>query len=66
MNEKKERHPKHEEAREHMRAARDEMRASFKAMVPPEFIEHRRNARKEMLLALRSVLDKALERHEEE
>ncbi|MBI2757912.1 MAG: hypothetical protein HYX49_04455 [Chloroflexi bacterium] len=51
-----------EEAREHVKTARAEMRESIKAFLPPEFIEHRRKARKEMLLAFRSVLDAALER----
>lgn len=49
------------EAREHMRAARDEMRKSFEAMMPPGFMEHRRAARKEMLLAFRSMIDAAIE-----
>jgi hypothetical protein len=51
-----------DEAREHVKAAREEMRESIKGFLPPEFIEHRRKARKEMLLAFRSVLDAALER----
>jgi hypothetical protein len=51
-----------EEARQHMRAARDELRQSFEAFFPPEFIEHRRKARREMLLAWRSFIDRALER----
>ena len=51
-----------DEAREHVKAAREEMRESIQGFLPPEFIEHRRKARKEMLLALRSVVDAALER----
>ncbi len=51
-----------DEAREHMKAAREEMRESIKGMLPPEFVEHRRKARKEMLLAFRSLVDAALER----
>jgi len=54
-----------EEAREHFHAARAEMRESIKGFLPPEFIEHRRNARKEMLLAWRSMIDSALEHIEE-
>lgn len=54
-----------EEAREHARAARREMRASFYTLFPPEFVEHRRKAGKEMLLAWRSVLDSAIEHIEE-
>jgi hypothetical protein len=54
-----------DEAREHMHAAREEFRESIRAMLPPEFVEHRRKARKEMLLAWRSFIDSALERMEE-
>jgi hypothetical protein len=54
-----------EEVREHFKVARQEMRESIQALFPPEFIEHRRNARKEMLLAWRSMIDKALEGMEE-
>jgi hypothetical protein len=54
-----------EEAREHMRSARKELRESIEALFPPEFIEHRRAARREMLLAARSMIDHALERFEE-
>lgn len=51
-----------EEAREHFRAAREEMRESIKGFLPPEFFEHRHRVRKEMLLAWRSMIDSALER----
>jgi hypothetical protein len=51
-----------EEARQHVRAAREEMRESIKAFLPPGFIEHRKKARKEMLLAWRSLIDSAIER----
>lgn len=51
-----------EEARQHARAAREEMRESMKAFLPPEFWEHRKKARKEMLLAWRSMIDATLER----
>ncbi len=54
-----------DEAREHARAARKEMRKSVKALLPPKFVEHRRKARKEVLMAWRSVLDSAIERTEE-
>jgi hypothetical protein len=54
-----------EEARQHMRAARAEFRESIKTLLPPGFIEHRRRARKEMLLAWRSAIDAALERLQE-
>jgi hypothetical protein len=53
-----------EEAREHARAAREELRESINAFLPPKFVEHRKKARKEMLLAWRSLIDAALERME--
>jgi hypothetical protein len=54
-----------EEVRQHVQAAREELRESIKSFLPPEFLIHRRKARKEMLLAWRSVIDSALERIEE-
>jgi hypothetical protein len=54
-----------EETRQHIHAAREEFRKSIQGMLPPGFIEHRRNARKEMLLAWRSMIDATLERIEE-
>ena len=53
------------DAREHMRAARDELRASIDSLFPPEFVQHRRRARREMLLAWRSFLDRAIQRIDE-
>jgi hypothetical protein len=37
----------------------------MKAFLPPGFIEHRKKARKEMLLAWRSLIDSAIERMDE-
>jgi len=51
-----------EETCQHLKAARSEMRESFKSLFPPEFIEHRHTARREMLLAVRSLIDHTLER----
>jgi hypothetical protein len=51
-----------EEVREHLRAARKELRESMKEFLPPGFIEHRQKARREMLLAWRSLIDSALDR----
>ena len=51
-----------EDVREHTRAARAELRESMKALLPPGFIEHRKKARKEMLLAFRSLIDSAIDR----
>ncbi|MEO8356105.1 MAG: hypothetical protein ABI621_09335 [Chloroflexota bacterium] len=53
-----------EDVRQHARAAREELRESVKAFLPPGFIEHRRKARREMLLAWRSLIDTTLERME--
>jgi hypothetical protein len=41
------------------------MRQSVEGLFPPEFIEHRRAARREMLLAARSLIDHALKRMDE-
>ncbi len=54
-----------EEAREHLKTAREEMRRSYEALLPPGFLEHRRAARKEVLLAARSLIDAALKRMDE-
>jgi hypothetical protein len=53
-----------EEAVEHAKAARAEMRKSYAALFPPEFIAHRRKARVEILLAAREIINHALERIE--
>lgn len=52
------------EVREHVRGARAEMRESIRALFPPEFLEHRRAFRRELLLAARALIDDALERSE--
>ena len=54
-----------EEVRQHAQAARAEWRESMKSFLPPGFWEHRHKARKEMLLAWRSMIDAALERLDE-
>jgi hypothetical protein len=51
-----------EATREHLRSARKEMREAWKTLLPPEFIEHRRAARREFLMAARSLIDHAIER----
>jgi hypothetical protein len=53
-----------EDTRQHMKTARAELRESYRSLFPPEFVRHRRAARREMLLALRSLVDHALERME--
>jgi len=54
-----------EEARQHFRAAREEMRKSVELLLPEGFLEHRKGARREMLLAWRSMLDAAIRRMDE-
>jgi hypothetical protein len=54
-----------EEAREHYKNARQEMREAVKGLLPEGFMEHRRTARREMMMAIRSLLDAAIERTED-
>jgi hypothetical protein len=54
-----------DEAKEHMRAARQAMHKTLEAWLPTGYLEHRRAARKEMLLAMRSMLDAAIQRVDE-
>ncbi|HKZ43596.1 MAG TPA: hypothetical protein VJZ78_01000, partial [Anaerolineales bacterium] len=55
-----------EETRRHFKAARQEFRKSMEGILPPGFKEHRDNARREMMLAFRSMIDASLERMEKE
>lgn len=55
------RDPHAEEIRQHLKAARSAMREAVAAILPPAYREQRRAARKEMLLAFRSMLDAALD-----
>ena len=57
-----ENNPHFEEARQHMKAAREAMHKTYESMLPPGLVENRRKARKEFLLAMRSMLDAAIER----
>jgi hypothetical protein len=54
--------PRLKEARTHVKAAGQSFRLSLQDLIPKGFIEHRRAARREMLLAMRSLLDAAIER----
>jgi hypothetical protein len=54
-----------EETRAHFMTARQELRNSIVSLLPPEFVEHSTKARKEMLLAWRSIIDAAIRRIEE-
>ena len=56
--------PHLEEVHQHMKAARQALRKSFEAWLPDGFLEHRRAARKEMLQAMRSLIDAAIDRME--
>ncbi|MHB8133522.1 MAG: hypothetical protein ACYDH1_04770 [Anaerolineaceae bacterium] len=56
--------PKMEEAREHMRAARENMHKVAESFVPEGVRENQRAARKEFLMGLRSLLDAAIEHTE--
>jgi hypothetical protein len=51
-----------EDTREHLEAARQALRESVEALFPAGFVEKRRVARREALLAARSLIDHALER----
>ena len=56
--------PRLKEARAHVKAAGESFKLSVQDLIPKGFIEHRRAARREMLLAMRSLLDAAIERTE--
>ena len=56
--------PRLKEAQVHVKAAQQSFRLSLQDLIPKGFIEHRRAARREMLLAMRSLLDAAIERME--
>lgn len=50
-----------EEARKHFKAAHESMHESLVELLPKGFIEHHKAARREILLAMRSLLDAAIE-----
>jgi hypothetical protein len=62
--ETKSKSPHMDEAREHMKAAREAIHGAWEAWVPAGYLEKRRAFRKEMLKAMRSMLDAAIERSE--
>lgn len=51
-----------EDTRQHLQAARRAFRESIEALLPAGYIEKRKVARREALLAARSLIDHALER----
>jgi hypothetical protein len=53
-----------DEARDHARSAFGELRKGVESLFPQGAVKHGRAARKEMLLAIRSIIDAALEREE--
>ncbi len=58
-----------DEVLKHVANAGEELRKGVAALLPslpPEFTAHQRAARKEMLLAIRSLIDSAIERVEQE
>ena len=57
--------PKWEDARKHMKAAHEAMHESMESWLPKGYVESRRKARKELLLAMRSLLDAAIDHMEE-
>jgi hypothetical protein len=57
----KEENPRFKEAREHLREAHKSLHHSYEKLLPEGFLEHRRAARKEFLLAMRSMLDSAID-----
>jgi hypothetical protein len=52
------------ETQEHLQTAREEVRKSIEALLPPDFVEHRKAARREALLAARSMIQHVLDRME--
>jgi len=53
-----------EDAKKHLKAAHEARMESLNGFLPPEFFENQKKARKEMLLAARSMIDHAIERIE--
>lgn len=53
-----------QDAWDHARAAGHSLRKSLREMLPSGFVEHQSAARKELLLAFRSLVDAAIERSE--
>ncbi|NWG07328.1 MAG: hypothetical protein HXY35_11665 [Chloroflexi bacterium] len=54
-----------EETREHYKKAREEFKKSVEDLLPEGFLKHHRAARREMLLAWRSMLDHAIQKMDE-
>lgn len=54
-----------DETREHLEAAVEANRKAFESILPPGFRENRREARRQMLMAARSMIDRAIKRMED-
>ena len=54
-----------EETREHYKKAREDFKKSVEGLLPERFVEHHHNARREMMLAMRSMLDHAIKKMDE-
>lgn len=50
------------ETREHFKAAAEANRKAWESFLPPGFVEQRREARRQFLLAARSLIDNALKK----
>ncbi|MFQ5340837.1 MAG: hypothetical protein ACE5F6_04740 [Anaerolineae bacterium] len=55
-----------DKAVKNVQQALGEFRSSLRSLLPAEFWEHRRAARREMLLAARSLVDAAIEHIEQQ
>ena len=60
----REKDPRIVEAHEHVRSAKKAMRKSFESLLPAGYVENRRLARKEFLMAMRNLVDVAIDRVE--
>ena len=58
--------PKLKEAREHVRAAHKAFHSSVRLMLPKGFVEQRREARREFLKGVRSMVEYAIEKVDKE
>ena len=58
--------PKLKEAREHVRAAHKALHSSVHSILPKGFVEQRREARREFLKGVRSMVDYAIEKVDKE
>lgn len=66
MADQKTQNPNLEEAKKHFKAAHQELHESIRSLLPPEFRQKRRAARKEFLLGIRKIIDSAIDRNENE